>query len=263
MYKKIKKNVFQILEASASDSFLKKFFDYFIISLIFLNTFFYVVETVDFIAAKYNKFFLYFEYFSVLIFTAEYILRVWTCTYMEKYERPIIGRIRFIFSMSALIDLFAFLPFYLYSISKLNLIFLRVIRLFRFVRLFKLGGYSEAMKVFGKVLKEKKEELILTLSVALLLIVLSSSFIYIVEHDAQPDKFKNIPECMYWSVITLTSVGYGDIYPITPLGKFLTSVIAFLGLGMVALPTGILASAFTKEIKKGKNICPHCGKDIA
>lgn len=261
MYNKIRKKVFDILEASAGDSFLKKVFDYFIISLIILNTLFYIFETVESFAAKYNDAFIAFETFSVVVFTIEYILRLWTCTFIEKFKRPVRGRIKYIFSPLALVDLFAFLPFYLYTLVHIDLIFIRVLRLFRFLRLFKLGRYSDAVNIFGRVLKSKKEELILAISISIILIVVSSSFIYLVEHDAQPDKFKNIPESMYWAVETLTSVGYGDICPITPLGKFLTSVISLIGLGMVALPTGILASAFTKEMKK-KLVCPHCGKEI-
>jgi voltage-gated potassium channel len=262
MYNRIKRKVFEILEASATDSFLKKIFDYFIITLILLNTLFYIFETVDTVEIKFNNIFITFETFSVIVFTVEYILRLWTCTFIERYKRPVIGRIKYVFSPFALIDLFAFLPFYLFKITHIDLIFIRVLRLFRFIRLFKLGRYLDAFNVLGKVLKSKKEELILTISISLILIVVSSSFIYIVEHDAQPDKFRNIPESMYWAVETLTSVGYGDICPITPLGKFLTSIISLIGLGMVALPTGILASAFSKEIKKSKNICPHCGKEI-
>jgi len=262
MYNKFRRKVFEVLEASAGDSFSKKIFDYFIISLIILNTLFYMFETVDTFAEKYNKIFNIFETFSVIVFTVEYLLRLWTCTFIERFKKPVSGRIKYIFSIYALIDLFAFLPFYLYTLTHVDLIFIRVLRLFRFIRLFKLGRYSDALKVFGRVVKSKKEELVLTMTITLVLIVVSSSFIYIAEHEAQPDKFRNIPESMYWAVTTLTSVGYGDIYPVTLIGKFLTSIISLLGLGMVAMPTGILASAFTKEIKKDKSVCPHCGKEI-
>jgi voltage-gated potassium channel len=262
MYNKIRRKVFEVVEASAGDSFLKKLFDYFIISLIILNTLFYIFETVDSFAEKYNRIFGILETFSVVVFTLEYVLRLWTCTFMEKYKRPFIGRIKYAFSLFALIDLFAFLPFYLYTLTHVDLIFIRVLRLFRFIRLFKLGRYSDAMQVFGRVLKSKKEELVLTITISLVLIVVSASFIYIAEHDVQPDKFRNIPESMYWSVTTLTSVGYGDIYPVTIIGKILTSLISLVGVGMIALPTGILASAFSKEIKKTKSVCPHCGKEI-
>ena len=262
MYLKIKRKIFEELEASAGDSFAKKILDYFIISVILLNTIIYVVETVDEIAIKYSVFLKWFEIISIFIFTTEYILRLWTCNLIPKYKGQIIGRIKYIFSPFALIDLLAFLPFYLTSFTRINLTFIRVLRLFRFVRLFKLGRYSDAITVLGRVFKSKKEELILTLTVAFILIVVSSSFIYIAEHEAQPDKFKNIPESMYWAVTTLTSVGYGDICPITPVGKFLTSIIAIIGLGMIALPTGILASGFNKEISKEKKYCPHCGEKL-
>ncbi len=261
MYNKIKRKVFEILEPSAGDTFVKKIFDYFIISLIILNTIVFILETVEIFSKRYHNIFFIFETFTVIVFTIEYILRLWTCTFIGKYSRPIIGRIKYAFSVFALIDLFAFLPFYLYTMTRIDFIFIRLLRLFRFIRIFKLGRYSDAFNILGKVIKSKKEELILTFSISIILIVLSSSFIYMAEHEAQPDKFRNIPESMYWAVETLTSVGYGDIYPITPTGKFLTSLISLLGLCMVALPTGILASAFTQEIRK-KKVCPHCGKEI-
>ena len=163
-----------------------------------------------------------------------------------------------------IIDLFAVLPFYL-SFVHTDLRFLRALRLFRIIRVAKLTRYSTSVRLFGRVFKESKEELVITLVVMILLIVMSSSFMYFAEHEAQPDKFSDIPSTMWWSVVTLTTVGYGDVYPVTTLGKLFASLISIAGIGMFALPTGILGANFVAQLQKrkpDKRICPHCGKEI-
>ena len=163
----------------------------------------------------------------------------------------------------ALIDLLAILPFFLTFIS-LDLRFIRTLRLFRLFRVFKFVRYSNSLRLFGKVIKHKKEELIVTATIMFVLVILTSSFIYLAEHEAQPDKFTDIPSSMWWAIVTLTTVGYGDVFPVTPLGKIFAAIIAILGIGMFALPTGILGASFVEEIDKmkakEKASCPHCGE---
>lgn len=129
-----------------------------------------------------------------------------------------------------------------------------------------MSRYVKALDTLDDVIKEKKEDLIVPLAIILLLLVLASSVMYLAETDAQPDKFPNILATLWWGVATLTTVGYGDIFPIMPLGKFIGGVIAFLGIGLFALPTGILAAGFAEEVQKRRRkevkICPHCGKEI-
>jgi len=149
-----------------------------------------------------------------------------------------------------MIDLFAILPFYLPMIIPLDLRFIRAVRLFRLFRLFKLGRYSKALLLLKKVLKEKKEELILIIFVVILLLIIFSSLMYFIEKEAQPEAFSSIPEAMWWGIITLTTVGYGDVYPITPLGKIIGALIAFLGIGIFALPAGILASGLVEIVRR-------------
>jgi voltage-gated potassium channel len=167
--------------------------------------------------------------------------------------------------LGALIDLLAFAPFYM-PFTRIDLRVVRILRLFRFLRVFKLGRYLNATKLISNVFKSKKEELVLCLVITLSLIIIASSFMYFAENQAQPDKYSSIPATMWWCVTTLTTVGYGDIFPITVMGKILTAFIAILGIGMFALPAGILASGFSDEFQKRKNkeknICPHCGKEI-
>ncbi len=265
MYSTLKKQVFILLNPAKGDSFWDKLIDSFIISLILLNVLAVILETVDSLLVMYGQLFRLFEIFSVGVFSIEYALRVWTCTYDDKFKNPITGRLRYIFSLGSLIDILAIVPFYLPLSTIYDFRFIRIFRLIRFLRIFKLGRYLNATRIISNVFKSKKEELILCFLITLTLIVVASSLMYFVEHDAQPEKFSSIPETMWWSVTTLTTVGYGDVYPITGLGKVLTACISILGIGMFALPAGILASGFSTEfqkIKKEKNTCPHCGIEL-
>ena len=163
----------------------------------------------------------------------------------------------------AIIDLLAILPFYLPFIIPVDLRFLRMLRLLRLLRILKLNRYNDSMDIIIKIFKREKEKLITTFFVMAILILFSSSLMYYVENEAQPDKFPNIVASLWWAVATLTTVGYGDIYPITSLGKLFSGVIALLGIGLVALPTGIISSGFITEVNNNKaekeKTCPHCG----
>lgn len=239
--------------------------DWFMMTLIALNVLAVILETVETINLEYSAYFFAFEVFSVICFTIEYLVRLWACTSQVKFARPFWGRIRFIFTPMAIIDLIAILPFYL-TFLHVDMRFVRTLRLFRLFRLFKLMRYSHSLTLFGNVLRNKKEELLITAAIMLVLIILTSSFIYFAEHEAQPDKFTDIPTSMWWAIVTLTTVGYGDVFPVTPLGKFFAGIIAVLGIGMFALPTGILGASFVEEIDRLKRretcTCPHCGEVI-
>jgi voltage-gated potassium channel len=148
---------------------------------------------------------------------------------------------------------------------RLDLRFLRAVRLIRIFRVFKVGRYSESMKLFGNVLKAKKEQLVITLFAVFILLTIASSLLYYVENEAQPDAFSSIPSTMWWGVSALTTVGYGDMYPITPIGKILGAIISLLGIGLFAMPTGILSAGFVEEIRRRREqdkVCPHCGERL-
>jgi len=267
MYKRVQARTYEILEKAVPGDVLSKIFDIFIMSLILLNVCVVIMETVEKYSIPYAKFFYYFELVSVLIFTIEYVLRIWACTVDEKYAHPLIGRIRFALNPLALVDLIAILPFYLPMVFKFDLRFIRALRLLRLLRLLKVGRYSDTMVTFGSGLKEKKEELVITLFIIFILLVVVSSLMYFIENQAQPEVFSSIPASMWWGIATLSTVGYGDVYPVTTLGKFFGALIAILGIGMFALPAGILGSGFVdaveqKKKQKEKKTCPHCGKDL-
>ena len=265
MYSKIKQKVHLLLDPADGHSKWDRVINTVIVCLIICNTIAVILETVEGIYQPNKELFRVVECISVIVFSLEYILRVWSCTSIKKYQSPVIGRLRYILSIGAIIDLLAILPFYLPLFTFYDLRFVRILRLLRFFRFFKLSRYLNASKVIGNVFKSKKEELVLSFIITLFLIIVASSVMYYAEHDAQPDKFSSIPETMWWSVATLTTVGYGDEYPITGWGKFLTACISILGIGMFALPAGILASGFSDEFKKmkrDKNLCPHCGNEV-
>jgi voltage-gated potassium channel len=263
----LKKRVWEILEVDRPDDERGRVFDAFdviILALILLNVIAVILGTVKSIEARFHSELRWFEAFSVAVFTIEYIGRLWACVSQREYSRPVVGRLRFMSRPIAIIDLIAVLPFYLTFLTA-DLRILRALRLFRLFRIAKLGRYSSSLRLFGHVFRNKKEELIVTMMVMLTMIIMSASFMYFAENEAQPDKFPDIPSTVWWAVMTLTTVGYGDVFPITPLGKCLTMVIAILGIGMFALPVGIFGAGFVEEIQKqkaGKTICPHCGEEI-
>ena len=247
---KIRKGLFEVLEKDDGDNRLSRRFDLFIMIMIFLNMIAVIMETVDAVYVKYDSLFEWFEIISVIVFTLEYAGRIWSCTLIERYSHPIKGRIQFILSPIGLIDLLAILPFYLPFIMSIDGRILRLLRLFRLVRIFKMGRYSTAFRMIANVLNRRKEELLVTLTIVLLVLVLASSLMYYVEHEVQPEAFSSIPATMWWGVATLTTVGYGDVYPITSIGRVLGAFIAIMGIGIFALPAGIIASGFEAEIRK-------------
>jgi voltage-gated potassium channel len=262
MYLKIKRKIYLLLDPFDGGTNWDRVVNTFIVILIILNTLAVIFETVNSFYLRYQGMFKYFEIFSVFVFSIEYLLRIWTCTLADEFKGPVKGRLKYIVSFGGIVDLISILPFYLPVLAGYDLRFIRMLRLFRF---FKLGRFLHAVKVISSVLHEKKDELLISLSITLSLIIVASCMMYFVEHGAQPAKFASIPETMWWSVSTLTTVGYGDMYPITPLGKTLTACLSILGIGMFALPAGILASGFSDVMRRHKseqNYCPHCGKEL-
>ncbi|HVE60695.1 MAG TPA: ion transporter [Chitinophagaceae bacterium] len=265
MYHTVKRKVYTLLHPELGNTKWDKAINAFIIVLILMNVIAVMLETVPSIYEPHKKFFHYFDIVSVIIFTIEYVLRVWSCNHDPKYKHSLNGRIRYMFSLGALIDLIAILPFYIYSVASFDLRVLRILRLLRFLRLFRLTSYMKATRLIVNVFKSAKNELLLSLVLTLFLIIISSCLVYFCEHLAQPDKFTSIPGTMWWSVVTLTTVGYGDMIPITTLGKVFTSTILLAGVALFALPAGIITANFLHEIRRlrnqGKGItCPHCGE---
>lgn len=259
-----RKRVNQILRPAVAGDGVSRICDVFILSAIVVSVVGIILASEPSLRERASGLFRWLELITVAIFTVEYALRLWSCVEEQKYRASITGRLRFATTPLALIDLLAILPFYL-PFMGVDLRFLRIVRLLRLFRVAKVGRYSASLQLLGRVVKGKKEELGITLFVLLLLLVLASYLLYNAEHIAQPDAFPSILAAMWWAVSTLTTVGYGDVYPITVLGKVFAGTIAILGIGMFALPTGILGAGFVEEIqarKRGTSRCPHCGKVV-
>lgn len=250
-YNQIKKRIYEILETSKKGDKLSLIDDYLISGLIFLSILSVVIESVESIGAKYHTLFYIFEIISVTVFTIEYILRAWAINVNKKWKNPG-GRIKYLVRPMMIIDLLAIMPFYLPMLIGFDLRVLRGLRLLRLTRIVKLTRYSKSLKTLENVLKREKELLAMSVFVSVILLTISSSIMYYAEQNAQPDKFSSIPEAMWWGVATLTTVGYGDIYPITPFGKLFGALSALLGVGMIAVPAGIIGSGFVEEAIKGR-----------
>jgi len=215
--------------------------------LIVLNVAAVIVESVQSIYTAYQIPFYYFEIVSVAIFSVEYIARIWSAPQRHELRAltPMQARFKYAVSPMALIDLAAIAPFYLSMLIAIDLRFLRALRL---LRLFKFTRHSRALQLLGSVLRTEGSNLLAAFSVLFVLLILASSGMYFIESHYQPDHFGSIPEAMWWAMATLTTVGYGDVTPITGWGRFFGGLITIIGMGMVALPAGILASGFAEQL---------------
>ena len=263
--KKVQHRTWQIMEAAHSGDNVSQSFDFFIFTLILLNVLVAILETVGSYNERYHVFFHLFDTVSVLVFTIEYLVRISACTADPKYQGSIKGRIRYMLTPLAIIDLLAILPFYL-SFFVFDLRMLRLLRLARIFRIAKLARYSNSIKIIGKVFHNKREELTLIFVSIFFLVIISSTVMFHVENAAQPEAFKDIPSTMWWTIVTLTTVGYGDMFPVTSLGKFFAAIISLMGIATFALPTGIIGAGFVEEIRLSREKrehfleCPFCGE---
>lgn len=266
MYKTAKRKVHILLHPELGESKWDRILNGFIIILIILNVIAVMLETVSSLQQAYGPFFRVFDFVSVMIFSVEYLLRLWSCNHDPRYRHPLFGRLKYMFSTDALIDLLAILPFYVHVVVGLDLRMLRLLRLLRFLRLFRLTAYMKSAKMVKNVFVKRGNELKLSLVLILFLIIIASCLLYFAEHNAQPKVFSSIPASIWWAVVTVTSVGYGDMVPVTLAGKILSGIISLFGLALLALPAGIITAGFFEEMKKmrheGANTCPHCGGDL-
>jgi len=261
----MRRRLFHILNGDATAGKIARIVSSSLALLIALNVLSVIIETIAAIGDEYDVAFYRFEVFSVLVFTVEYTLRIWCCVENDEYKNPFWGRFRFALTPLALVDLLAILPFYLPWLIHVDMRMLRALRLIRMLRILKMGRYSSALTILRKVVARKKEELAITTFMVSVLLVIASSLMYYLERDAQPETFSSIPQAIWWGIATLTTVGYGDVYPITPMGKLIGAVIALLSIGIFALPTGIIGSGFIEEMQQRKDesaYCPHCGKKL-
>ncbi|MEY3766833.1 MAG: hypothetical protein RJB64_1810 [Pseudomonadota bacterium] len=230
---------------------LHDLFDTFIAVWVLLSVTSVILESVDSIHYILNLQFVVLDSIAVAIFTLEYCMRIYSCVEDPKYQGAIAGRFNQAKSPSTFIDLLAIVPFYL-EVFLHHVLDLRFLRIFRLARLLKLTRNSDATTVLFRVIAREWPVMSAASFIMGLLLILTASMGYLLEHEAQPEKFENIPQSIYWAVITLASVGYGDISPVTPWGRAMTSVLALLGIGIFAIPAALLASAFSDELIKDR-----------
>jgi voltage-gated potassium channel len=245
-YRRLRRDVHDVLEVGGDAHPMGRVVNGFIITLIFLNAIAFAVDTVPELTERYGWEFKAFNVFSVIVFTIEYVLRVWSAVEIPMLSRLPRGQARLRFAMRPMmiIDLLAFAPWYLHWLYPIDL---RLLRVFRLFRLLMLVRYSPALQTLGRVLADEYRALLGALLVVLILLLFASAGMYLLERDVQPDKFGSIPEAAWWALSTLTTVGYGDVVPVTPLGKVLGGVVMLLGVGMIALPVAIIATGFNQE----------------
>lgn len=244
----VRQKVFAMLHPTATSGPLHRYIDNFVVFAVLLSVVSIVLETVPLIHGLWHAQFHVLEQITVVLFSLEYLGRVYSCCENPNYTHPIRGRLKYMRSIGALIDLVAILPFYL-GLFLFNTFDLRFMRVFRLSRLLKLTRYTGTLNTLFKAVHRERRVLFASAFMMVLLVVLTASLGYELEHTAQPDKFESIPDSMYWAVITLASVGYGDISPITPWGRAMTAVISLLGIGIFAIPAGLMASAFTDQLR--------------
>lgn len=259
----LRRRVWEVVEAVRPGDVGSRRFDVFILALVALNVAAVVLQSVRSLDEKFGTAFAVFEACSVLVFVGEYAARLWSCVEDPGYRGAVRGRVRLALQPLSLVDLMAFLPFVL-TMGTADLRMLRALRLFRLVRLLKAARYLAAATLLRRAVRAKREELVLGVALTSVLLIVASSVMFFAENGAQPDKFSSIPASMWWAVATLTTVGYGDVYPVTVLGRVAGGLLALLGVGLFALPTAILGAGLVEAVQgtPAADICPHCGKPV-
>ena len=248
-----RKRIFHIIQIGTNDDIISRAFDIFIVCAIFLNLFVVLFDTFD-VAKDFKTAVNIIEWSTVIIFTIEYILRLWTADFLYPKRSFWGARLAFIFSFFGLVDLLAILPSYLPLIFPAGAVAFRMFRVIRIFRLFKVNAKSDAFNVIVDVLKDKRKQLFSSIIMILILMVAASLCMYSLENRAQPEIFKNAFSGIWWSASTILTIGYGDIAPITTGGKIMAMVISFLGVGLVAIPTGIISAGFVEQYQRARHV---------
>ena len=269
----LRHRVHRLLEAEDHPSRMARIVRLAIAVLIVVNVLALVVETIPGIHGEAPGLFRAIETVSVAVFVAEYVLRWWSIVENPRFAHPVTGRARWMITPMAIVDLLSVLPSLL-AATKIDLRAVRLLRLLRILRIVKLGRYSVAARTLTNVLRAKAADLLSLLFLLVILLLVSSTVMFFFENEAQPQTFSSIPATMWWGIVTLTTIGYGDMAPVTVAGRLLGAAIAVVGIGMFALPAGLLGAAFVDELGKarqsrahdqaapagGAHVCPHCGK---
>ena len=255
--KQLKQKIFNIIQIGDKSNRISRAFDIFITITIVCNIVVTFMQTFDQLAWM-SGFFNVMEYATVTIFCVEYLLRIWTADYLFPEYNRIRSRFKFIISFDGIVDLLTIIPAFFLS----GFVIFRMLRVARIFHLFRLNAKYDSFNVITTVLYEKRNQIISSVFIVLILMMASSLCMYSIEHDAQPEVFCNAFSGVWWSMSTLLTVGYGDIYPITTLGRIMAICIAYLGVGVVAIPTGIISAGFVEQYQRKSNISALKDEDI-
>lgn len=251
----------EILEAGSSEDIVSRIYDVFTTLMTLANIAATVLYTFDEMELNHGNTLLLIEAVTVAFFALEYFLRLWTVEFLHPNLSPAGALKRYATSFSGIIDLLSFLPYYLPFFFPTGAAVFRMFRVIRIFRLFQINAYYDSLNVITEVIASKRQQLLSSVFTILLLMLASSLCMYSLEHDAQPEVFSNAFSGMWWSVSTLLTVGYGDIYPITTLGKIFSIFITCLGVGMVAIPTGIISAGFVDQYSRLKKIGEYASEE--
>ena len=247
---KFRKNVYEVIEIGDSGEHLSRTYDVVSTVIVLINLTVTVLGTFSELEAGYGGIFLMLEAATALFFLADYVLRVWTADLKYPEQSRAEALLRYVFSFSGMIDLLSFLPHYLPFFFPKGAVAFRMFRVIRIFRLFRINAYYDSLNVITEVISRKKQQLLSSVFIIVILMLGASLCMYSLENEAQPEVFSNAFSGIWWSASTLLTVGYGDIYPITPMGKAFSIIITFLGVGMVAIPTGIISAGFVEQYTK-------------
>jgi len=246
--KELRRRVYEVLEEGAVGDALSVTIDRLLVALILINLVAVALESIPDLDAAYAPLFMLIEYISLVVFTVEYGLRLWSAVDgPHAHMAPVRARLRYAASPAGIVDLIAVLPFWF---AMLVPDALRVILVFRIVRFLKIARYSPAMRSLLDVLYRERRALFGSFAILIGTALVAAALMYLAERHVQPDKLGTIPDALWWAIVTLSTIGYGDVVPITPLGKFIAVISVFLGMIMIALPVGIIATAFAEQIHR-------------
>ena len=246
-----KKRIFDIIQIGSREDWPSRIFDIGLIIMILLNLFIAIYSTFE-SSRPYESFLNHVELITVIAFTIEYILRLWTAEYLYPSSGPVAAAVRYMVSFNGIIELCSFVFFYLPFFFPEGVVAFRIFRVVRIFRLFRINAYYDALNVISDVIKGKRDQLVSSIFIILVLMTSASLCMYSIEHTAQPEVFRNAFSGFWWAVSTLLTVGYGDIYPVTLAGRIFGMILTFLGVGMVAIPTGILSAGFVEQYTRMK-----------
>lgn len=268
-YEKLRARVYETLSSTINGEKKGKYFDYFLMAVIAADIIAIIADSVESLEGRYGQLIISMNRFAVIVYISEYILRIWSCSADPRYSDGIAGRVRFALTPLLVIDMLAILPFFISFFWSADLSLLRFVRVARLIQILKITRYNRSIQIFTRALNTCKNQLIMTGFLVVVVLLILSGLVYYAENPYQPARFADIPETIYWATLTMTTVGYGDIVPITTLGRLGAILISVSGIVAFALITGILSSAFFEEyeqLHKKKErapvICPHCGRNV-